>query len=217
MDGGYVTFRLGEPQSTPRRCRPCARSSGSTGSRSCPAWRPPLVGVLELRGIPLPVVDGRPAPDDDAPAAGDVLVLERPSCRRGRRRRRPGRVGARRGRAAQAVPRPRRSGRCRSTSSTSCTARPARSSWSTCARSTPSSRPEARCSVVSAGPRPIAERRPHPRSQRGARSVGAEMYEIRRMSATLRRLCQRSPMAVRCPAGCGPASAIGVQAAPTIS
>jgi chemotaxis signal transduction protein len=39
-----------------------------------PGARPPLVGVTTLRGLPLPVLDTRPAADAQ-PARGDVLVV----------------------------------------------------------------------------------------------------------------------------------------------
>jgi len=75
MDGGYVTFRLGERvyAAALPSIREIVRLDGL---EELPGMMPPLVGVLELRGAPLPVIDGRPAPADGSPRRGDILVLE---------------------------------------------------------------------------------------------------------------------------------------------
>ena len=76
MDGGYVTFRLGErvyAASLPA-IREIVRLEGL---EELPGMVAPMVGVLELRGYPLPIIDGRPAPEDGTPRRGDILVLER--------------------------------------------------------------------------------------------------------------------------------------------
>lgn len=72
MTSGYVTFRLGE--------RVLATSLDDireivrfTTLETLPGIRPPLAGVLVLRGLPLPVFDLR---EPDA-RGGDVLVLHR--------------------------------------------------------------------------------------------------------------------------------------------
>lgn len=44
------------------------------GLQPLPAMRPPLTGVLDLRGIPLPVLDVRS--EGERAAGGDVLVLD---------------------------------------------------------------------------------------------------------------------------------------------
>lgn len=78
MEGGYVTFRLGERvyAAALPTIREIVRLEGL---EELPGMVPPLVGVLELRSFPLPVIDGRPAPADGTPRRGDVLVLERTS------------------------------------------------------------------------------------------------------------------------------------------
>ena len=74
MNGGYVTFRLGERVYA--ASLPAVREIVRLADlEELPGMAPPLVGVLELRGVPLPVLDGRPAPQD-GPRRGDVLVLE---------------------------------------------------------------------------------------------------------------------------------------------
>ena len=75
MDGGYVTFRLGERiyAAALPSVREIVRLEGL---EELPGMTAPLVGVLELRGFPLPVLDGRALPADGSPRAGDVLVLE---------------------------------------------------------------------------------------------------------------------------------------------
>ena len=72
MSAGFVLFRLGE--------RTFATSLDDvreivrlTALETLPGAQPPLAGVLELRGIPLPVLDVR---DGGRPDAGDVLVME---------------------------------------------------------------------------------------------------------------------------------------------
>jgi chemotaxis signal transduction protein len=70
---GLVTFRLGQREyATPLGAvREVVRLQGLT---DLPGMRAPLAGVLDLRGVALPVLDLRP---DAAPGArGDVLVLE---------------------------------------------------------------------------------------------------------------------------------------------
>jgi chemotaxis signal transduction protein len=75
MDGGYVTFRLGER--TYAAALPAVREIVRLeGLEELPGMAAPLIGVLEVRGFPLPVLDGRPAPVDGSPRQGDVLVLE---------------------------------------------------------------------------------------------------------------------------------------------
>ena len=75
MDGGYVTFRLGERVYA--AALPAIREIVRLdGLEELPGMTAPLVGVLELRGFPLPVLDGRPAPAGGQPRRGDVLVLE---------------------------------------------------------------------------------------------------------------------------------------------
>jgi purine-binding chemotaxis protein CheW len=70
---GLVTFRLGEREyaTSLADVREVVRLHGLAG---LPGMRPPLAGVLDLRGAALPVLDLRP---DGHPARGDVLVLER--------------------------------------------------------------------------------------------------------------------------------------------
>ena len=69
---GYVLFRLGDRRFVTRldEVREIVRL---TGVEELPGSRPPLVGVIVLRGAPLPVLDvrGPGAPLDD----GDVLVM----------------------------------------------------------------------------------------------------------------------------------------------
>jgi len=73
MTPGYVMFQLGARTFASRLddVREIVRLSGL---ESLPGGQAPLVGVIELRGTPLPVLDVRaPAtPGDD----GDVLVVE---------------------------------------------------------------------------------------------------------------------------------------------
>lgn len=73
MITGYVMFRLGQRSfATPLDdVREIVRLAGL---ERLPGVQPPLAGVIELRGAPLPVLDvrGPEAPDDD----GDVLVLD---------------------------------------------------------------------------------------------------------------------------------------------
>ena len=75
MEGGYVTFRLGERvyAAALPMIREIVRLEGL---EELPGMTAPLVGVLELRGFPLPVLDGRPMPADGSPRRGDILVLE---------------------------------------------------------------------------------------------------------------------------------------------
>jgi chemotaxis signal transduction protein len=68
---GLVTFRLGSREyATPlASVREVVRL---TGLADLPGMTPPLAGVLDLRGISLPVVDVRSVPG----GPGDVLVLQ---------------------------------------------------------------------------------------------------------------------------------------------
>ncbi|HVM26227.1 MAG TPA: chemotaxis protein CheW [Mycobacteriales bacterium] len=73
---GLVTFRLGEREyATPlAEVREVVRLQGLA---DMPGMRPPLAGVLDLRGSALPVLDLRPGVDRGA--RGDVLVIDRGS------------------------------------------------------------------------------------------------------------------------------------------
>jgi len=68
---GYITFRLAARQLACRldEVREVVRLAGL---ESLPGMTPPVSGVLELRGNPLPVIDLRLG---SAAARGDVLVL----------------------------------------------------------------------------------------------------------------------------------------------
>lgn len=68
---GLVTFRLGAREyATPLDAvREVVRLQGLA---DLPGMRPPLAGVVDLRGAALPVLDLRPAPGD----RGDVLVVD---------------------------------------------------------------------------------------------------------------------------------------------
>jgi purine-binding chemotaxis protein CheW len=68
--GGYVTFRLGEREFAAALdgIREVLRLEGLA---ALPGMEPPMAGVVELRGSPLPVMDLRPA----GSLRGDVLVL----------------------------------------------------------------------------------------------------------------------------------------------
>ena len=80
MEGGYVTFRLGERVYA--TALPLIREIVRLeGLEELPGMVPPLVGVVELRGLPLPIVDGRPAPGEGKPRRGDILVLEATASR----------------------------------------------------------------------------------------------------------------------------------------
>jgi purine-binding chemotaxis protein CheW len=67
---GYVTFRLGEREFAAALdgIREVLRLEGLA---VLPGMEPPMAGVVELRGSPLPVMDLRPA----GSVRGDVLVL----------------------------------------------------------------------------------------------------------------------------------------------
>lgn len=67
---GYVTFRLGEREfaAALEGVREVLRLEGLA---ELPGMVPPMAGVVELRGAPLPVMDLRPA----GATRGDVLVL----------------------------------------------------------------------------------------------------------------------------------------------
>jgi purine-binding chemotaxis protein CheW len=69
---GYVMFRLG-PRSFATSLDDILEIVRLQGLEPIPGAVPPLVGVLELRGVPLPVMDVRAAgsPTDE----GDVLVM----------------------------------------------------------------------------------------------------------------------------------------------
>lgn len=73
MIPGYVMFRLGQRAFalSLEEVREIVRLSGL---ERLPGTRPPLAGVIVLRGNPLPVLDVRSvgAPDDE----GDVLVMD---------------------------------------------------------------------------------------------------------------------------------------------
>jgi chemotaxis signal transduction protein len=68
---GYITFRLAARELACRldEVREVVRLAGL---ESLPGMAPPVSGVLELRGNPLPVIDLRAG---DLAARGDVLVL----------------------------------------------------------------------------------------------------------------------------------------------
>jgi chemotaxis signal transduction protein len=68
---GYITFRLAARELACRldEVREVVRL---VGLESLPGMAPPVSGVLELRGNPLPVIDLRAG---DLAARGDVLVL----------------------------------------------------------------------------------------------------------------------------------------------
>ena len=72
MSAGLVTFALGarEYATALTAVREVVRLEGLT---DLPGMTPPLAGVLDLRGMALPVLDLRPAPG----VRGDVMVLER--------------------------------------------------------------------------------------------------------------------------------------------
>lgn len=69
---GYITFRLAARELACRldEVREVVRLAGL---ESLPGMTPPVSGVLELRGNPLPVIDLRAV--GDAAGRGDVLVL----------------------------------------------------------------------------------------------------------------------------------------------
>lgn len=69
---GYITFRLAARELACRldEVREVVRLAGL---ESLPGMTPPVSGVLELRGNPLPVIDLRLAGES---TRGDVLVLE---------------------------------------------------------------------------------------------------------------------------------------------
>jgi chemotaxis signal transduction protein len=73
MTTGYVMFRLAARTfaTSLDDVREIVRLSGL---QRLPGVQPPLAGVIELRGAPLPVLDvrGTDAPEDD----GDVLVVD---------------------------------------------------------------------------------------------------------------------------------------------
>ncbi|MCU1678103.1 MAG: CheW protein [Frankiales bacterium] len=69
---GYIMFELGgRPFAVPLPAvREIVRMAGVQG---LPGMTPPMIGVLDLRGYPLPVMDLR---DEHASGQGDVLVLD---------------------------------------------------------------------------------------------------------------------------------------------
>jgi purine-binding chemotaxis protein CheW len=69
---GYVMFRLG-PRIFATSLDDVLEIVRMQGLEPIPGAIPPLAGVLELRGVPLPVMDVR-APGS-APDEGDVLVM----------------------------------------------------------------------------------------------------------------------------------------------
>jgi purine-binding chemotaxis protein CheW len=73
MIAGFVMFRLGERRFALRLAdvREIVRLDGL---EQLPGTRPPMAGVIVLRGNPLPVLDVRAA--GSAAADGDVLVME---------------------------------------------------------------------------------------------------------------------------------------------
>ena len=75
MSSGYVVFRFGEHTfATPLdSVREIVRL---TSVDRLPGMAAPLVGVILLRGAPLPVWDVRPAGAGDGSVAGDCLVVE---------------------------------------------------------------------------------------------------------------------------------------------
>jgi purine-binding chemotaxis protein CheW len=72
MTTGYVMFRLG-PRSFATSLDNILEIVRLQGLEPIPGATPPLVGVLELRGVPLPVMDAREA--GSSPDEGDVLVM----------------------------------------------------------------------------------------------------------------------------------------------
>jgi chemotaxis signal transduction protein len=69
---GYVLFRLG-PRTFATPLNDVREIVRLSGLETLPGARPPLAGVIVLRGAPLPVLDVR---DNGAPDAGDVLVMD---------------------------------------------------------------------------------------------------------------------------------------------
>jgi purine-binding chemotaxis protein CheW len=70
---GFVLFRLGD-QTFALSLSETREIVRLTGLEQLPGLRPPMVGVIQLRGNPLPVLDLRgPAAAEDS---GDVLVME---------------------------------------------------------------------------------------------------------------------------------------------
>ena len=75
MSAGYVMFQLGEHTfATPlESVREIVRLAAV---KPLPGMRPPLVGVIQLRGAPLPVWDVRASGETAEQAAGDCLVVQ---------------------------------------------------------------------------------------------------------------------------------------------
>lgn len=75
MSTGFVVFRLGEHTfATPLDgVREIVRLAGV---EPLPGMKAPLVGVIQLRGHPLPVWDVRQPPETEGLTPGDCLVVE---------------------------------------------------------------------------------------------------------------------------------------------
>lgn len=74
MSNGFVMFRFGEHTfATP--LDDVIEIVRLTDVEPMPGMTPPMVGVILLRGAPLPIWDVRPAAPEAAPAAGDCLVV----------------------------------------------------------------------------------------------------------------------------------------------
>jgi chemotaxis signal transduction protein len=73
LTSGFVTFRIGEREfaTALHEVREIVRLEGLA---ALPGMAPPMAGVIELRGAPLPVMDLR-GPDARAADRGDVVVL----------------------------------------------------------------------------------------------------------------------------------------------
>ena len=69
---GYVLFQLGQ-RTFATALTDVREIVRLTGLEALPGSKPPLAGVLVLRGTPLPVLDVR---ENGAPDGGDVLVLD---------------------------------------------------------------------------------------------------------------------------------------------
>jgi chemotaxis signal transduction protein len=69
---GYVLFQLG-PRTFATPLNDVREIVRLSGLETLPGSRPPLAGVIVLRGAPLPVLDVR---EHGEPDAGDVLVMD---------------------------------------------------------------------------------------------------------------------------------------------
>src|SRR5690348_13596757 len=75
MSSGFVMFRFGEHTfATPLDA--VLEIVRITDVDPLPGMTRPMVGVIMLRGTPLPVWDVRPAGAEEAPVAGDCLVVQ---------------------------------------------------------------------------------------------------------------------------------------------